>query len=450
MSAGAALYSHAMASINRSVSASPYTPLANTSPPRRIASHTGSGLILSGNGMKQPTQETVSGGGGNSALRYFEARNAVQRQQLAGGTIPEATPQEGPIPYEELFGSHLGATPSSGPDTSVESPPLSEKEIIRRAFEARDAAAAAVDRTTPTASVSPTVTRTPSVRTMTPPAGPSAVLSEKEVLRRAFEARDAAMLRSGQSPPTSMVPLQPAPSSVLSSPPAATSLSPAPSTMSPMHERAPSMSGNQSSYNRQPASRPSLSEKEQIRLALEARDRALVAQQLPSPPGYEMQSSSPSPKPAAAGPSPLVLNGWNGNPLSAEEQKVQLQAHYAVTDAGRGTQSPLLGGELWESPQSERPEPPIRVPSHKSHKSHKSDTSETFLRRDPSISAGKKRASQILPPPLPPHPPAEYIEETKLEDRRNTLIPPSDFSAPFDLGFTTFSAEPTSSESHVD
>lgn len=449
ISAGAALYSHAMASINRSASTNQYTPPTNTLAPRRNASHTGSSTTVSGNGTPSPAKQEISTGEDKNALRYYDARNVVQRRQVAGDRVPEATLQEGPIPYEELFGSRSDASPPSGPGTNRISPQLSETEAIRRAYEARGAAA-----------VSPAVTvhRSPSVRTMTPPAGPSAGLSEKEILRRAFEARDAAILRSGQTPPPLPVPLQPTPTSASSPPLATTPLQPSPAAIPPMRSppaRSSSLSGSPTPSNGQSVSRAPLSEKEQMRLAFEARDRAIVAQQIPPPPDYEIPSSLP-----ASGPPPPPVSGEsNGSHLSANGEKLQLKARYATMDAGAGTKSPLPGEDLLKSPQSEGLDPPsspIRAPSHRSHRS---DTSETFLRRDPSISAGKKRASQMgrpsspPPPPLPPRPPAEYIEETKLEDRRNTLmasvtIPPPDFSSSFDLGFGSFSTEPTSREHH--
>jgi hypothetical protein len=393
-----------------------------------------------------------------SAQRYYEARNAVQRQQLAGGSIPESTPQDGPIPYDELFGGRSdppAATSASSPEPHT--PNLSEKAILGQAYEARDAAIAAT-HARPASAIPPAVAshRSPSVRTMTPPAG----ISEKEIMRRAFEARDAAIIRSGQTPPLVTAPLPSlstaTPSVQYSSPVPDAPLQTSQSAMPPVQYSSParstSLSGGPSSSGGQPTPKAALSEKEQMRLAFESRDRALAAQEAPAPPPrYDL--------PPPSGPLPPVSGGSNGAPSAAEE-KAQLKVSYATADAAAGMPLPSSGDDVLTTPPSKAFDPvgqPVRAPSHRSHRS---DTSETFLRRDPSISAGKKRASQMMapspptpppPPPLPPRPPAEYIEETKLEDRRNTLLtsvtlPPPDFSSSFDLGFDSFSTEPASSE----
>lgn len=466
MSAGAALYSHAMSSINRPTS-NMYTP-ATAQGPRRAVS-TNSNNTVSSSKTPPPSRPVISTEEDKSALRYYEARSAVQRQQQQpGNSIPEASLQEGPIPYDELFGASSDAPPSE-PSANGASPHLSEKEVVRRAFEARDAQAAASSSPHP-AAVSPVaVHRSLSERIIPFQSGPSAGDSEKEILRKAFEARDVAMIRSGQAPtrtvpppstpppPTPPVPLVP-PGQYSQPVAAATPLQPTSSAIPPVPysppARSPSLSGGPSSSNGRPAPNAALSEKEQMRRAFEARDRVVAAQQSPPPPDYDL----PPPSLPATEPSPSGWSGPNGRPLSAAEEKSQLQARYTAADAasagaGPPPQSPSFL-EASTTPQYdtfESPSPPIRT---QSHRSQKSDNSDTILRRDPSISAGKKRASQMialaptppLPPPLPPRPPAEYIEETKLEDKRNTLettlaLPPSDFSSSFDLGFDSFSIE---------
>ncbi|KAF8577259.1 hypothetical protein K439DRAFT_1639867 [Ramaria rubella] len=403
ISAGAALYSHAMSSITRPSSAI-NTPVATSqsSNPRRNAS-------LTGSNSAPPAAISADE---KSALRYYNARKAVEQRQR-GMQLSDDAPQEGPIPYEELFGAS-----SDGASPAGTQPQLSEKEALRRAYEARDAA------TTAASSVSPSPVRgqgSSSMQIMTTPHGLAAPLSEKEVLRRAFEARDAAIMRSGQTPPPALSALQP--------PPPPPSMPAPPPVSSSMDTPLTQTQGSSS----QSIPNTSLSDKERMRLAFEARDRALAAQQAPQPPGYDIP------------PPPPVWSESRSGPITAAEEKSQLKARYATEDANLAVQPTLTRNDSAASSAHARPV--------SSHGELLSVVPETSIRRDPTISAGKKRASQMIappslsspppPPPLPPRPPAEYIEETKLEDRRNTLaadviLPPSDFSSSFDLGFDSF------------
>lgn len=417
MSAGAALYSHALASMNRPMSSvTSNTPPVDPSAPRRTVSHSAS----IGNASSVTTQQQhANAEEEKAALRYFEARKAVERRQRDEGSIPESIPQEDPIAYDALFPptspNALSLSVSGGSAMSQ----LSEKETLRQVYEARDAAAAS--NQPPPPATSPLASSTQVVRperTMTPPVDPSGPLSEKEVLRRAFEARDAAMIRSGQPPLTATPPVQPPP---------------------PPPVQSSSWTGPSSSSG---PPRTALSEKEQMRLAFEARDRALAAQQVPSLPDYDLppsRSLGPSP-----GPSPPFWND-GGPPLTAAAEKAQLEARYAEEDGISRWQAGIPLGDSSPAQPPDGVERPVLTP-HK--QSYKPDSSECYLRRDPTISAGKKRASQMItppppspppPPPLPPRPPAEYIEETKLEDMRNVMAPtaslPSDFSSSFDGSF---------------
>lgn len=333
-SAGAALYSRAIEQINRS-STIPAPPPPHLSEARRNTS-----LAINN---RSAVQE-------KSALLYYQAKQNVHRHLQEQG---EAVSQEdGPIPYEQLFGEKTVASSSNHghpPPTS-----LSEKELLRRHHEQQDAITTPAQNNFERSQPLPhQANRTSSIR-LPNPDSPTAALSEKERMRRAFEARDAALRAAGQVPP-------------------------------------------------------------------------------PILPEYDP---------------PASVNGMsNQSPLSAVDEKRQLAERYGVGGGGNldFSTTPMpppppqpqaaisLAEVVTSSPSQERP-----VQSELS-------VGETFLKRDPSVSAGKRRQMNIgrespPPPPLPPRPPQEYIEETRREDHRTTLrnALPLDFSTSFDLGFDNF------------
>lgn len=137
--------------------------------------------------------------------RYEEAKRAVDRTQNSGFDEPppdHTAASSAPIAYESLFPaaastSRPGATDEPPPFTSSPIPQshLSEKERLRRAYEASDAAARArqndVNNSTPPPPISP------------PTQGQYAnALEEKEALRRKFEARDNAQAKIAAIPQT--------------------------------------------------------------------------------------------------------------------------------------------------------------------------------------------------------------------------------------------------------
>ena len=133
--------------------------------------------------------------------RYEEAKRAVDRTQNSDYVSSDPTPAtSAPIAYESLFPA---AASSSRPSASDQPPPfnssvipqshLSEKERLRRAYEANDAAARARQNASPPPPLSP-----PSHGQYT------SALEEKEALRKKFEERDNAQARSAlvsQTPP---------------------------------------------------------------------------------------------------------------------------------------------------------------------------------------------------------------------------------------------------------
>ena len=357
ISAGAALYSHAMASINRNNS----TLVTSRATPAVVHKRNVSvGASSNSSTITSPSREPPMD---ESARRYYAARRAVaERQRIEGGQTP---PQDEPIPYEQLFGNGAPAGSSQG------NAPLSEKEQLRRKYEEDDAAASA----TPLPATTP-----PPPQPSNPPNQP---LSEKEIMRRAFEARDAALRRAGQTPPPMILP----------------------AVTPPRVNRSASVRSN-----------------------------------LPQPP------VAPGP-PVYDAPPPSWSAGSSSRPLTALEEKAQLAAQYAAQEP---VPAPPIPTPATPPSRSLGPTPDVELSRERSFRS---DTREVFLRRDPSISAGKKRASQMSasaaptpppPPPLPPRPPQEYIEETKMEDRRTTLLSnlQLDFSSSFDLGFGTIAESP--------
>jgi hypothetical protein len=131
--------------------------------------------------------------------RYEEAKRAVDRTQ---------NPHSGPIAYESLFPAE---SPSQSPppadelpsfDNAVAGPSsiiaqLSEKERLRREFEARDTAALTVQNQAPAYS-SPPPAAFPGTST---PAQYANALEEKEAMRKKLEARDAQLASRSTSPP---------------------------------------------------------------------------------------------------------------------------------------------------------------------------------------------------------------------------------------------------------
>jgi hypothetical protein len=89
--------------------------------------------------------------------------------------------------------------PSFGSSNSYPSNALAEKEKLRRAFEAQDAAA--LSQQTPAYDSPPEPYSSPDYTAPPPAAGRSSPLTEKELLRRRYEAQDAAALANAYSPP---------------------------------------------------------------------------------------------------------------------------------------------------------------------------------------------------------------------------------------------------------
>jgi hypothetical protein len=183
--AAANLYAQAISAQGRSA-AGPGPSASNATPPR----------------TKPAVPQYLTAEQEKAALRmYEEAKRAVDRTQNSeyDEPPPDPTPaSSAPIAYESLFPA---AASSSRPSGTDEPPPfnssvipqshLSEKERLRRAYEANDAAARARQN-------APTPPNSPPTHGQYTNA-----LEEKEALRKKFEERDNAQARGTVTPQTS-------------------------------------------------------------------------------------------------------------------------------------------------------------------------------------------------------------------------------------------------------
>lgn len=248
--------------------------------------------------------------------RFLEARDQVAQQQ--GGMAP-------PLP-EELASLSLATPTSSAPVAGSSSgPALTEKEQLRRFLEARDQVAQQQGGMAPplpdelaTHSLSPLDSSVPA-----PGASAGPALTEKEQLRRFLEARDqVAQQQGGMAPPL---------------PEELASLTPATMTTSSVPVASSS-------------SVPALTEKEQLRRFLEARDRVAsqqggMAPPLPeeiaaSPPSATATASSAPVPGASAGPAVLTEKEQLRRFLEARDQVAQQQGGMAPPRPGESASSP--------------------------------------------------------------------------------------------------------------
>jgi len=314
--------------------------------------------------------------------RYEEAKRAVDRTQSGGypGEDSGGSSSAGPVAYESLF-----PAAKTSPTTSSHPPP-------------------------------PAADAPPSFESAAGSSNIMAHLSEKERLRRQYEAQDAAAVaRQNQAPP---------PPAAYTSPPPAPA--PAPTAGPP----TPNQYTN------------ALEEKEALRRKFEARDRAQKAQAAAAtppppvranngndlPPAFDEGSSSPSRSPNANTtgfrPTPLPPASGSSRVLTAAEEKALLRAKYEARDSVRKPAQ----------------QPPAPQPAVNGLSSAINGTSAAA-------------ATPSTPPPLMPRPPVEYIKETQEEDARlsrlNGDIPVLDDISPLKTNGAS-SSNPPSGASALD
>ncbi|KAI0636594.1 hypothetical protein C8Q77DRAFT_512611 [Trametes polyzona] len=410
MSAGAVLFSEAMPAINRPVMPASSSGSSGTPPPPSVASPVRSPSyttpIASPVPARQSATPSVLSAADEKAMlhRYFEAKNAVLQTQTAHyGRVPGNAE---PVPYDALY----PASPQHvAPPVTSQSQPLSPP----------------ISHTSPAG--------------MPPPfqaaAGSSSqhpILSEKQRLRRHFEAQDAAAAamqqqqqqqqqpRPPQTPPQPQwqppPPQEPYPASpnlhaYPYSPPPMGALSPGVTRASSYG--APPVPGGPPPFSA-PSSQPlsAYEEKEMLRRRYEAQDAAAP-----------MSPAPPAPPPARAS---QVVNGTrsrppptpptsphaqgSGRPLTAAEEKARLKAMYEAED--RSTQRPPPPLQVFQTAATAVPYP-SPPPSNGYH------TRDNTTRTPPPAPApATVPNTPPPPPPLAPKPPREYIEETRAEDLR--------------------------------
>lgn len=238
-SAGAQLYQHAMANVNRNA------PMANASAARPPSSG-GSGPARAGGSSGAAPKRYPTAEEEKAAMRYYEAKRAVDRaqNQTSPTSSPASLEAEEPIAYDALYptgpsqnggrSSRVGTDSthrmsnrsdgSGGQQAAPPSPPqwssqnnvailsaVSEKERLRQKYEAEDNAtstgssrqiAGPPPAGPPMYGMPPTMPRgqPPSVAAM-PSNRPLTAAEEKAMLRARMEAEDRATQQQQQSPP---------------------------------------------------------------------------------------------------------------------------------------------------------------------------------------------------------------------------------------------------------
>ncbi|KAI0705881.1 hypothetical protein BC835DRAFT_1403695 [Cytidiella melzeri] len=330
MSAGAALYQQAMSSVSRNTSAA-------------------SSAVVSPSPIKRPNANYLTADEEKAALkRYYDAKAAVGRTQASAyDPIPESsksTPYSAPVAYDALY------PPSSSPAPPANSPPPPRPGELPPAF-------------------SPG------------PNGQPQYLSEKEKLRRAYEAQDNAAL-AARAISTGPIPMNGPPTA--SAPPDY-----APSPL-PFTQQIPPMPNGVNN---------ALSEKEILRRKFEQQDAAALGNRTPpATPARTFDERRTLPTPRAQ-PTPPG-SATSPRPLTAVEEKARLRAMYAAEERGALTPST----------------PPMSPPIYSNGYNHLNGSN---VSRQGSITSVATDHSRIPPPPpLAPRPPKEYIHETQEEDQR--------------------------------
>ncbi|KAI0672832.1 hypothetical protein C8Q78DRAFT_1021602 [Trametes maxima] len=402
MSPGAALFSEAMSAINKPTvaSSSPATPppLTTPAPVASPVSATVASPIASPTPARQSSPGLLSAVDEKAMLqRYYEAKNAVFQTQTAHyGRVPG---NAGPVSYDNLYPGSQQAASSAPSQSLTQSQPLSSPTSG-----------------TPPAGMPPSFAAA---------SGSSShpILSEKERLRRHFEAQDAAA--ATQQPPA---PQTQSPQAQWQSPPPPESYpgSPTPphgypqSPMAPMSAIVPTHSN---SYVPPPVDSPppfsappsqplsAYEEKEMLRRRYEAQDGVSRPAVPPTPPARTSQLANgararPPPTPPMSPHTPATAR-----PMTAAEEKARLRAMYEAGDRAQRLPTPVQVPPPGAHGQLPYPSPP---PSNGYH-------SAEAIERPPTTPSPAPTAIPKTPPPPPPlapKPPREYIEETRAEDLR--------------------------------
>ncbi|KAG9087542.1 hypothetical protein FRC06_002488, partial [Ceratobasidium sp. 370] len=147
-------------------------------------------------------------------------------------------------------------------------------------------------------------------------------------------------------------------------------------------------------------------------------------------PGYDINGNGSGPAPFTGG----FVNPATRKPLSAVEEKARLRAQYEAEANGHAVNG---GGQSDEPPPPSfeshyQPQHSFAPPDRNGGPTPEPSSASSGLQRDPTVSWGKRRATQTPappeaappsefvppppPPPLMPKPPATYIQETIAAD----------------------------------
>ncbi|KAK7470570.1 hypothetical protein VKT23_001994 [Stygiomarasmius scandens] len=288
---------------------------------------------------------------------FNSARDAVARTQGQNAYAPQPQAAKPTSSAGASYRSDSGFKPHSGAPQypSAEE----EKAALRRYNEARQA----VERTQnagfePSSSVSPTSNNDlpPPFEAAAPgPVDARTALAEKERLRRAYEAQDAAATAASANQDT---------------------YSDAPAYSSP----PPFPEGSSSIQN-------AISEKEMLRRKFAQQDaEAMAAASRSTPP-----RNTPSPAQSRSRPAPSPPSAGGSRVLTAAEEKALLRAKFDAEDSGPSSPPPHINGY---------------------------SNGINGMNGTNGINGTSSSSSSAAPPPLMPRPPAEYIQETQEEDAR--------------------------------
>ncbi|KAI0333628.1 hypothetical protein GY45DRAFT_1244637, partial [Cubamyces sp. BRFM 1775] len=372
MSPGAALYADAMSAINKPLV--PSSTLASPAPAAvalPMSPQAALSPVPGSTPARQSTTPSLPSATDEKAMlqRYYDAKNKVYQTQTAHyGRVPGNAE---PVPYDALYPAAQQAASPTPSQSYPQSQPLSP----------------------PPFQASGSSSQHP-------------ILSEKERLRRHFEAQDAAARQNTHTPPPPgqwQPPPPPDPYPGSPPPPHAYPQSP------PMAPIPPPFSPSAIPSPSQPLS--AFEEKEMLRRRYEMQDSAPRNSAVPPtpPPRASQFLNSPRGRPPPTPPSPNAPG--SGRPLTAAEEKARLKAMYESEDR-----------QVQRSPP-----PPVQVPGPPTYGVHvpypSPPPSNGFHSAEVSERSLASTAVPMTPPPPPPlapKPPREYIEETRAEDLRTS------------------------------
>ena len=392
--------------------------------------HVDAGPVLVGPSAQLPSWSTAE----QEKQRLYDQAQATARrtQGLAYSPPPETTTQPmsvGAALYSDAMlsirrepqNTRTDASPEGTNATPQYPPPQTEKEMVQRYYDAKAAASrnqgedyvqaepisydALYPSNTPnsgTISQPSDLQRPPSFpsRQDDPPAFTSGsqhpILSEKERLRRHYEAQDAAANTTPPSIPSPVYMPSPQPLQIISPHPQQVPTPPQSNSPPPPP------------LNNPPVPMNALAEKEMLRKKYEAENAPRQArnQNGRAPPSRSGSALPPIPF------SPPIQTNTTGRPLTAAEEKAQLAASYANNTP---VSPPSTGRPLTAAEEKAQLKAQFEARDQVASPPLQSQRIQT-----PTSAFSNVNLNNTLPtpPPLKPRPPVDYIIQTKEEDTR--------------------------------